>query len=331
MDPGEYDVGTTDARNDTTGWCYPMLDPEELYELGEEPGDLARPVLVHALPGFVDAGSAGRLAAGHLLASLDHEVVARFDVDQLIDYRSRRPAMVFAEDHYEDYEGHELALYRVYDSLGTPFLLLTGPEPDLQWERFVAAVTQLVDRFDVRLSVGLMAIPMAVPHTRPLGVTMHGTNPDLLTAPNPWRGHMQIPANVGALLELRLGQTGHEAMGFAAHVPHYLSQTGFPAAAQTLLEEVTKTTGLVLPTGELAQAAAQLRVAIDAQVGGSEEVLGVVHALERQYDAFAGGEARGSLLSAEASELPSGDEIGAELERFLAELGDGGPDGEQNI
>jgi predicted ATP-grasp superfamily ATP-dependent carboligase len=310
-------------RNDMTG-RFPMLAPEELYQLGDEPSDLARPILVHALPGFVDAGSAGRLAAEHLLASLDYEVVARFDVDQLVDYRSRRPTMVFAEDHYAEYNAPELALYRVYDTLGTPFLLLTGPEPDLQWERFIAAVTQLVERFDVRLSVGLLAIPMAVPHTRPLGVTVHGTNPDLVPGGNPWRNHMQIPANVGALLELRLGDAGHDAMGFAAHVPHYLAQTPFPSAAQTLLEEVTKATGLVLPTGELAAAADELRAAIDEQVGGSEEVLGVVRALERQYDAYAGGEARGSLLAAaESTDLPSGDEIGAEFERFLAELDEG--------
>jgi hypothetical protein len=232
--------------------------------------------------------------------------------------------MVFAEDHYADYAAPELALYRVYDELGTSFLLLTGPEPDLQWERFVGAVTRLVERFDVRLSVGLLAIPMAVPHTRPLGVTAHATDASLLTGrPNPWRGEMQVPANVGALLELRLGEAGHQAMGFAAHVPHYLSQTGFPAAAITLLEEVTKVTGLVLPTAELVEAAEEVRLAVDSQVGGSEEVLGVVHALERQYDAYAGAEARGSLLATDAAELPSGDEIGAELERYLAEMDEG--------
>jgi predicted ATP-grasp superfamily ATP-dependent carboligase len=316
-------------RNDRTG-RFPMLAPEELYQLAEEPADLARPVLVHAMPGFVDAGSAGRLAAEHLLASLDHEVVARFDADQLVDYRSRRPGMVFAEDHYADYDAPTLALYRVYDSLGTPFLLLTGPEPDLQWERFVAAVTQLIERFDVRLTVGLAAYPMAVPHTRPLGVTVHANNPDLVGGHrNPWRGHMQVPAHVGGLLELRLGELGRDAMGFGAHVPHYLAQTGFPAAAQTLLEEVTKATGLVLPTQQLADAARELRRAIDDQIEGSEEVTGVVHALERQYDAFAGGEARGSLLAAaESTELPTGDEIGAEFERFLAELdeGESGPE-----
>jgi predicted ATP-grasp superfamily ATP-dependent carboligase len=301
-----------------------MLAPEELYQLADQPADLARPVLVHALPGFVDAGSAGRLAVEQLLDRLDHEVVARFDVDQLVDYRNRRPTMVFAEDHYADYNAPELALYRVSDSLGTSFLLLTGPEPDLQWERFVAAVHQLVEHFDVRLTVGLAAYPMAVPHTRPLGVTVHATNPELANAHrNPWRGHMQVPAHVGGLLELRLGEAGRDALGFGAHVPHYLAQTAFPAAAQTLLEEVTKATGLVLPTAELAEAAGEMRAAIDSQVGDSEEVLGVVHALERQYDAFAGGETRGSLLAAESTDLPSGDEIGAEFERFLAELDEG--------
>jgi proteasome assembly chaperone (PAC2) family protein len=310
-------------RNDRTG-RFSMLAPEELYQLAQEPADLARPVLVHALPGFVDAGSAGRLAAEHLLDSLDHEVVARFDVDQLVDYRSRRPTIVFAEDHYADYNAPELALYRVSDSLGTSFLLLTGPEPDLQWERFVAAVQQLVEHFDVRLTIGLAAYPMAVPHTRPLGMTVHATDPDLASAHrNPWRGHMQVPAHVGSLLELRLGEAGHAAMGFGAHVPHYLAQGAFPAAAQRLLEEITKATGLVFPTAELSEAAREMQAELDEQVRGSEEVRGVVGALERQYDAFAGGEARGSLLAADTAELPSGDELGAEFERFLAELDEG--------
>ncbi|RJK96524.1 PAC2 family protein [Vallicoccus soli] len=283
---------------------------------------MAEPVLVHALTGFVDAGSAVRLAREHLETSFEHRVVATFDVDQLHDYRARRPMMTFDRDHFSSYDRPQLVLRRVLDATGTPFLLLTGPEPDVQWERFAAAVGQLVQRLGVRLSIGLNAIPMAVPHTRPLGVTLHGTRPELLGDHEPWLQSVQVPASIGNLLELRLGHSGHDAMGVAAHVPHYLAQTDYPLAAETLVQHVSRATGLVLPTASLHEAAEELRAGIDEQVAGSEDVREVVRALETQYDAYVGSRSRGGLLAAERAQLPSADELGAELEAFLAEQGE---------
>ncbi|MET0424232.1 MAG: PAC2 family protein, partial [Actinoplanes sp.] len=134
-----------------------MLDPHELYELADDLPELDSPVLVQALTGFVDAGSAIQLSRDNLLEQLDNRVIATFDLDQLLDYRSRRPPMIFVEDHWESYEQPSLALHLVHDQLGAPFLLLAGPEPDLQWERFIAAVTTLIDDLGVRLTVGLNA------------------------------------------------------------------------------------------------------------------------------------------------------------------------------
>lgn len=282
------------------------------------------PVLVHAMEGFSDAGHAIRIAATHLKDSLDSELVASFDLDQLLDYRSRRPMMTFDGDHFASYDAPELTLHAVRDATGTPFLLLAGMEPDLHWERFTAAVAALADRLGVRRTVGLNAIPMAVPHTRPAGVTAHGRPTDLVSGYEPWAGTVRVPASAASLLELRLGEAGREAMGFAVHVPHYLSQTDYPEAAQTLLEHVGRAAELTLPTDELGVAAARVRDEIDKQVAGSEEVQNVVHALERQYDAYVGAQERTSLLADDGA-LPSGDELGAELERFLAEQS--GPEG----
>ena len=77
-----------------------MLDPHGLYQLTEDVPDLGRPVLIQALTGFVDAGAASRVAREHLLDTLESRVVATFDIDQLLDYRSRRPVMLFVEDHW---------------------------------------------------------------------------------------------------------------------------------------------------------------------------------------------------------------------------------------
>jgi predicted ATP-grasp superfamily ATP-dependent carboligase len=295
-----------------------VRDPRDLYELTEELPDLGRPVLVQALTGFVDAGNAAYLTREHLLATLDARLVGVFDADQLIDYRSRRPPMIFLEDHWEQYEEPSIGLYLLRDDDGTPFLLLAGPEPDLQWERFIAAVLDLVERHGVRLTVGLNAIPMAVPHTRPIGVTAHGTRRELIAGYEPWLHRVQVPGSAGNLLEYRLGQHGHDAMGFAVHVPHYLAQVEYPAAAQDLLESVSRATGLLLPTAELRASAEAVRADVDKQIAQSEEARTLVRGLEEQYDAYVRGR-RGPGLLADTGSLPSADELGAELERFLAE------------
>jgi predicted ATP-grasp superfamily ATP-dependent carboligase len=292
------------------------LDPHGLYDVVGDGPAAGRPVLVQAVTGFIDAGGATQLAREHILSSSDARLVARFDIDQLLDYRSRRPMMTFLEDHWTAYDEPVLGIYELHDDDSTPYLMLAGPEPDVQWERFVDAVIALVERFDVRLTVGLTAIPMAVPHTRPIGVTAHATRRELIAGYQPWLSRAQVPATIGNLLEYRLGQRGHDAIGFAVHVPHYLAQTTFPGAAEELVTRVSRATGLLLPTDELRAAAGLVRNEIDKQVAGADDAGALVRRLEEQYDAYARG--RENMLTAEAS-LPSADELGAELERFLAE------------
>jgi predicted ATP-grasp superfamily ATP-dependent carboligase len=295
-----------------------VLDPDGLYELADDLPALDQPVLIQALTGFVDAGSAIQLSREHLLEQLDGKVVATFDIDQLLDYRSRRPPMIFVEDHFESYEDPKLALHLLHDELGKPFLLLAGPEPDLQWERFIAAVTGLIEKFGVSKTVGLNAIPMAVPHTRPVSLTAHATDQSLLGKHESWLQRVQVPASVGNLLELRLGESGHDAMGYAAHVPHYLAQTTFPAAAELLLDSVSGSTGLAIPTAPLREAAALVREEIDKQVADDEQATRLVASLEQQYDAFLRGR-EGNLLAEVNGPLPTAEELGAELEKYLAE------------
>jgi predicted ATP-grasp superfamily ATP-dependent carboligase len=291
------------------------LDPEELFEVDSDVPDLSGAVLLHYFEGFMDAGSAGSTLVAHLLEAHEHQVIARFDIDDLFDYRGRRPSMTYATDRWEHYDAPELVVHLLHDDAGTPFLLLTGPEPDRRWEAVVAAVRALIERWGVRLAVGFHGIPMGVPHTRELSVISHATRPDLVTEKSPFN-RVQVPGNVSALLELRLGEAGHDAMGFAAYVPHYLAQGTYPGAALRLLDAVTTSTGLTIQKDGLRKAAERTDAEITRQVAESAEAAQVVEALERQYDAFT--EASENLLVAEGEPLPSGDELGAELERFLA-------------
>jgi hypothetical protein len=295
-----------------------VLDPRELYTLEPDVPSLGTPVLIHALSGYVDAGEAVRLAHEHLLSRFEHRVIARFDVDQLHDYRARRPAMIFDADHWESYADPELLLHAVQDAAGNPFLVLTGPEPDVQWERYVAAVGTLIEHFGVRLTIGLNAIPMAVPHTRPVGMTSHASRQELIPGNEPWLQRVQVPASASHLLEFRLKERGLDAIGFAVHVPHYVAQTEFPDAAERLVAAIATASGLVLPTDELRSAGSAARDEIDKQVADSTEAMALVSSLEQQYDAYLRGRGK-DLLAADAADLPSADELGAELERFLAD------------
>jgi predicted ATP-grasp superfamily ATP-dependent carboligase len=290
-----------------------MMDPRLLYTLDE--GVKAklkehRPVLVHQLDGFVDAGQAGRLLSAHLLEQLDHEVLAEFDHDQLHDYRSRRPAMIFDTNRWKSYADLHLRLYRVVDEQGEVFLLLAGPEPDVQWERLAAAVIGLIEQFGVRLTVSMHGIPMAVPHTRPVTLTAHATDSELVQGYRSWIDRVEVPASFTGLLEFRLGQLDRKAMGFAAHVPHYLAQATFPEATLTLTRSLNQATGLAVPLEPLEKASAANLADIAAEMANSAEVQELVATLEQQYD---------SLQADDTERVPSADEIAAEFERFLAE------------
>ncbi|WP_030624664.1 PAC2 family protein [Streptomyces sclerotialus] len=315
-----------------------MLDPQGLYEW--EPSGLAAVdaiasrdsaglVLLYHLDGYIDAGETGDQIVETLLDGLPHQVVARFDHDRLVDYRARRPMLTFDRGRWTSYETPSIELRLIRDATGAPFLLLSGPEPDVEWERFTAAVREMVERLNVRLSVSFHGIPMGVPHTRPVGITPHGNRTDLTPGHRDLFEQAQVPGSVEALIEYRLAEAGHDVLGVAAHVPHYIARSAYPDAALTALEAVTAATGLVLPGAAhtLRTEALRTQEEIERQISeGDEELVALVSGLEHQYDAVAGAETRGNLV-AEPAELPSAEEIGRELERFLADrerdLGEG--------
>lgn len=299
------------------------LPPEDLFTLAPDlpevrGADGRGPVLVEMLDGFVDAGAARRLAREHVVAAVPSLVVATFDVDLLYDYRARRPPMLFVQDHWASYERPQLELRLLRDEADVPFLLLLGPEPDVMWERFTAAVALLVGRLGVRLTVGTNAIPMAVPHTRPAGLTAHGSRKELIADHPSWVGTVQVPGSASALLEHRIGGPDVDAVGFAVHVPHYLAQAAYPPAAETLLRAVATVGGLTLPMTALETSSREAFETIAGLVAQSDELRELVRTLEEQYDAFVANRSETEGLAGRGP-LPSADELGAELERYLAE------------
>ncbi|MEZ0163801.1 proteasome assembly chaperone family protein [Kineococcus sp. LSe6-4] len=292
-----------------------MLDPGSLYSYEGERPALTEPPLVVALSGFVDAGAAVRQTVEHLLDVCRHEVVATFDVDQLHDYRARRPTMTFGGQDWLEVEEPRLRLLRVFDEEGSSLLLLSGPEPDVQWERFCAAVWRIVDELGVGLVTVVSAAPTAVPHTRPSGVTAAASRPELLEGYRTWDLQAQVPGHASALLHLRGSQAGRDVLSVLAHVPHYLAGSDYPDAAAVLVRTLSGATGVAVDVQALQEAAATTRVEVDRQVTESPEAAAVVTALEEQYDA-SGDEGRGT--GAASAYLPTGDEIAEQFEQFLA-------------
>ncbi|RIX28088.1 proteasome assembly chaperone family protein [Amnibacterium setariae] len=296
-----------------------MREPEDLYELTPEAADVPQGLpLVAGLTGFADAGAAVQQLGEYFSDTVSPVPVAVFDDDELLDYRARRPVIEFHEDHIASYTPASLVLSLCRDEIGRPFLLLTGYEPDFQWNRFAAAVLGLIDRFGVTTTVWLQGIPMPVPHTRPMQVTVGGTRQDLIDTMSAWRPTTRAPSNVLHLVEFRLAELGRDVAEFVLLVPHYLADTELPTAVSKGLEAVSAATGLLFPIDPVRDRARDFLARVDEQVAGNEELANLVRTLEQRHDAYMQGNPVRSPLTDDEGEVPTADELAAELEKFLA-------------
>lgn len=276
--------------------------------------------LIVALQGYADAGQAVGHAGELLLEELDHRTLASFNSEELLDYRSRRPPVTMEGSRIREVKNLELTLDAVKDNSGAPFLLLTGPEPDFRWDSFSTAVADLAEQYGVTRTIALYSAPMTVPHTRPMNILAHGNDAKALAANHTWGQKFVIPGAASLRLEDEMVRRDRIALGFTAQVPHYVAQSEYPEAVLGLLRAVSGSGSLDLPLGELEQEVENVRQVLDEQVGESEEIQQVVNTLEQHYDAE-----RQRRLSLESNPLigtngnvPTADELGAELEQFLA-------------
>jgi hypothetical protein len=271
-----------------------------MYELHTRP-HLDRPVLVVHMEGWIDAGLGAATAMATLQAAVTTERVASFDVDALLDHRARRPVVRIVDGVNTGLRWPEIELRGGHDRDRHDLLLLTGPEPDHSWHAFTAAVGELAQSFGVPLVIGLGAFPAPVPHTRPARVVSTATTEELAHRVGFLPGALDVPAGVQAALERTFATLDIPAVGLWARVPHYAAAMPYPEASAVLLEALTAVAGITSDTSELRRAADASRQHLDQLVANSEEHIALVRQLETQVDA----------------DVPSGDEIAAEVERFL--------------
>jgi hypothetical protein len=273
-----------------------------------------RPVMLYAFEGFIDSGIAAGLAIGDFVRRDKTERLVTFNTDQLLNYRSRRPPIVYADGGWTSYREPTLAIDLVHDAAGSPFLLMYGPEPDLRWEEFTQAVVGIVEQFDVRLAVGMHGLPSAAPHTRQWRVTQPGNCEEFVAevGGSP-EAKIQLPGSAMALTEFKLRQANLQAETFVVHVPQYLAQMPSPIATVALLREIAAATALEFDLESLEDAAAIQRARIEQQVAENDDLASAIAVMERKYDQKL---SPAGPLDLEA--LSSGDELVAEVERFLA-------------
>lgn len=291
----------------------------KLYQMFKNPEDLKGLPMVAMLSGFTDSGLTISQISEHFFANLDNELVLRFDNDELLDYRSRRPMLFFEKDHIESYEPQTLAIYLCYDEANQPFLFLEGYEPDMRWERFAASIVELAELFETKNFTWVHAIPFPIPHSRPVGVTVSGNRVDMIERYSEWKPQTQVPGNVIHLLEYRLARAGFATAGFVLLVPHYLADNEVPKAALAGIELITAATGLVFPTDEIRERSSKFEAKVESQVQENPELAKLIQTLEQGYASGEAGPSRAPIGKPSASP-PSADELAEELEAYLASM-----------
>lgn len=296
-----------------------MDAPRGLYELRARP-ELDSPVLVMAPEGWIDAGLGGAGAVGALLASMETEVVATFDTDRLLDHRARRPVSKIIDGVFTDLVWPKIDLLAGHDADGRAALILAGPEPDHEWGAYADAVVELAQLFRVRMVVGLGAFPAGVPHTRTARLAATASTAELANQVGVVSGTVDVPAGILAAIERRLVTLGIPAIGIWARVPHYAATMPYPPASVQLLEGLAAIAGIRVEVPGLVEAAQATRQQLDELTANSVQHMALVRQLEAQVDSEDGepsGEGQTEATAAGWGTLPTGDELAAEVERFL--------------
>ena len=254
------------------------------HELVSRP-DVAEPVLVVGLDGWIDAGFAANTAIGRLRDVIDTELVATWDADELIDHRSRRPAMHLVDGVNTGLTWPSIELRHGRDPDGRDVLLLVGAEPDVRWRAFSADVASLAVELGVRLSVGFGAYPAPVPHTRHSRLATTATSAELAAQAGAIRSTLDVPAGTMGAIERACAEADIPATGLWAQVPHYVSAMPYPDAAASLVDGLATLAGLRLDASPLREAARLLRVRLDGLVADNAEHQAMVAQLEASMDA----------------------------------------------
>lgn len=273
---------------------------------------LSDPLLIVQFTGWIDASGAAASAMELISTESSSTRFLSFDADTFIDYRARRPTMELRNGVNTNIEWSLPEMRVGKDVNGRDVVLLTGPEPDTAWNFFADTVGELATEMGVTKAIGLGAYPFAAPHTRPVGITATSADPAVIDRLDLSRSTLDAPAGVQSVLEHVLHRRNIEALGLWAQVPHYVASMAYPLASAALVQAVCADTGLSFDSSRLRRESAVQRERLDQLVANNPEHATMLAQLESAYD-----ELHGPPIDDAEPDIPTVDELAAEVEQFL--------------
>ncbi|HEY6749809.1 MAG TPA: PAC2 family protein [Rubrobacteraceae bacterium] len=279
--------------------------------------ELERPVLIAGFTGWNDAAEAASLAVSTIGEQWGAKRFGGFDGEEFYDYQTTRPQIKLVEGVTRTIEWPENELSateaRVGALDGSGAILLSGPEPNFRWRTFSQAVVDLAHELDVRLVITLGALLADVPHSRPVSVAANAQDPSLVDNLGLTASRYEGPTGITGVLHRYCASKNLPSVSFWASVPHYLPSVPSTPAALALMQSLSNLLGTSFDTAHLESSSEDYQRQVSVAVAQDSDLASYVRTLEERYDA--------QTESGERN-LPSGDELAKELERFLREKGE---------
>ena len=276
--------------------------------------ELSRPVMICAFTGWNDGGEAATTAARTLRSQWGARRFAEIDPEEFYDFQVNRPTVRLesATTRRVDWPANRFSSARINDRDVIVFL---GVEPNVRWRTYAGSILEVCGELDVALLVTLGAFLADVPHTRPAPVNAASEDPACLTKPGVVPARYEGPTGVVGVLNSMAAKAGIPALSLWAAAPHYLPQSRNPKVALALLEALRDLTGLEVDTGEMELAARVFEREVTEAIEEDGNLAGYVQRLEdaAEHKGFE------DLTEEDALGAASGDDLAAELERYLQE------------
>ncbi len=276
------------------------------------PDHLRAPALVCGFKGWNDAGDAASSAVNFVSEALGAREFATIDPEDFYDFQATRPRIKLSDNQARSIEWPEVHLYEArIPRAPRDLILLSGYEPSFRWRTFTGLIVELAEAIGAQMVVTLGALLADVPHTRPVSVTGFATDPALVSRLGLTQSSYEGPTGILGVLHDACSTAGLPSASLWAAVPHYIAASPNPKAALALIRKLEGLVGVVIDAGELETAAADYERQVNLAVQHDPDILAFVEKLE----AAAGEEEQ------DIEDLPSGDSIERDLQRFLRQRG----------
>jgi len=273
---------------------------------------LRSPVMVCAFRGWNDAAASASTALTAIANSLDADLVARVDPEDYFDFQSTRPTITLDEGQTRRIEWPENDIYAArVPSADRDVVLLDGTEPNLRWRTFSETIATAADALGVEMVVTLGALIAEVSHTLPVPITGLASSAELVEELDLERSSYEGPTGIVGVVHDLCRQGGIDSASLWAAVPHYVAAVPNPKAALALLRRLEGLTGIAVEAAELEEETADYEEQIGRAVAANPEIEDLVSRIEAEQ----------SELLDEEGDLPSGDTLAQDFQRFLRQRG----------